>query len=99
MQSLYNGLIILFTAVNYDRKLYITLTTDLKKNYSSMPMPPNQTDSLVSKHKFGILKGHLHKTAKIGPIFVVRLNLPGCPSDFCKHLTDGHHIAQNQTER
>ncbi len=22
-----------------------------------------------------------------------------CPTDFCKHPTDGHHIAQNRTER
>ncbi len=44
------------------------------------------------------LKGHLHKTVKIGPIFTVRLILPGRLSDFCKHLTDRHHIAQNQTE-
>jgi hypothetical protein len=44
-------------------------------------------------------KGHLHKTAKIGPIFAVRLILPGRLSDFCKHLTDRHHIAQNRMER
>ncbi len=36
-------------------------------------------------------------TAKIGLIFAVQLILPGRPSDFCKHLTDRHHIAQNQT--
>jgi hypothetical protein len=41
--------------------------------------------------------GCLHKTAKMGPIFAVRLILPGCPSNFCKHLTDEHHIAQNRT--
>ncbi len=45
------------------------------------------------------LKGHLHQTAKICLIFVVRLILPGRPSDFCKYPTDGHHIAQNWTER
>jgi hypothetical protein len=28
----------------------------------------------------------------------VKLILPGHPSNFCKHLTDRHHIAQNQTE-
>jgi hypothetical protein len=44
-------------------------------------------------------KGCLHETAKIGPILDVRLILPGCPSDFCKHPIDGHHIAQNQMER
>jgi hypothetical protein len=46
-----------------------------------------------------LLKGRLHETAKIGPIFAVRLILPGRLSDFCKHLTDRHHIAQNQVER
>jgi hypothetical protein len=34
------------------------------------------------------LKGCLHETAKIGPIFAVQLILPGCPSNFCKHPTD-----------
>ncbi len=41
----------------------------------------------------------LHETAKIGLIFVVWLILPGHQSDFCKHPTDRHHIAQNQMER
>jgi hypothetical protein len=41
----------------------------------------------------------LHETAKISPIFAVRLILQGSPSDFCKHPNDKHHIAQNQTER
>jgi len=45
------------------------------------------------------LKSRLHQTAKIGLIFAVRLILPGHPSDFCKHLTNRHHIAQNHTER
>ncbi len=41
----------------------------------------------------------LHETAKISLILAVRLILPGQLSDFCKHLTDGHYIAQNWTER
>jgi hypothetical protein len=44
------------------------------------------------------IEGHLHETAQIGLIFAVKLILPGCLSNFCKHLTDRHHIAQNQTE-
>jgi hypothetical protein len=36
------------------------------------------------------------KQPKISPIFAVRLILPRHLSDFCKHLTDGHHIAQNR---
>jgi hypothetical protein len=55
--------------------------------------------SFKSGHQKISFKGHLHKTAKIGPIFAVRLILPGCLSDFCMHLTDRHHIAQNLTER
>jgi hypothetical protein len=46
-----------------------------------------------------VLKGRLHETVKIGLIFVVPLILPGRLSNFCKHPTDRHHIAQNQTER
>ncbi len=38
------------------------------------------------------------KQPKLVRFFAVRLILPGCLSDFCKHLTDGHHIAKNQTE-
>ncbi len=37
-------------------------------------------------------KGHLHKTAKISPIFAIRPILPGRPSDFCKHPTDRHTL-------
>jgi hypothetical protein len=44
-------------------------------------------------------KNCLHEKAKIGLIFAVRLILPGRPSDFCKHLTDRYHIAQNRMER
>jgi hypothetical protein len=44
-------------------------------------------------------KGRLHQRAKISLIFAVRLILPGHPFDFSKHLTNGHHIAQNHTER
>ncbi len=44
-------------------------------------------------------KGRLHKTAKISLIFAIRLILPGCLSNFCKHPTDEHYIAQNQMER
>ncbi len=44
---------------------------------------------------FHARKGHILETAKIGLIFAVRPILPGRLSDFCKHLTDGHHIAQN----
>ncbi len=48
---------------------------------------------------FSLVKCHLHETAKISLIFAVQLILPGHLSDLCKHLTDGHHIAQNQMER
>jgi hypothetical protein len=41
----------------------------------------------------------LHETAKIGLIFAVRPILPDCMSDFCKHPTNGHHIAQKWMER
>jgi hypothetical protein len=44
------------------------------------------------------VRGCLHETAKIGPMFAVRLILPGLPSDFCKHPTDRHHITQNLIE-
>ncbi len=53
---------------------------------------------ILSPLVFLALKGHIPETAKIGLIFAVRPILPGRPSDFCKHPTDGHHIAQNQTE-
>jgi hypothetical protein len=46
-----------------------------------------------------LIKGCLHKTAKVGLIFAVLSILPGCLSDFCNHLTNRNHIAQNQTER
>jgi hypothetical protein len=46
-----------------------------------------------------LLNGRLHETAKIGLIFAVRLILPGGLSNFCKHPTDRHHIAQNWMER
>jgi hypothetical protein len=43
----------------------------------------------------GTITPCLHKTAKICLIFAVRLILHSHLSDFCKHPTDGHHIAKN----
>ncbi len=56
-------------------------------------------DFLGCNLKISWIKGRLHETAKIDLIFAVQPILPGRLSDFCKHPTDGHHIAQNQTER
>ena len=62
----------------------------------SMIVKTGQMKVKVSSYS---LKGNLHKTAKIGEIFAVQLILPVPLSDFGKHPTDGHHIAQNRTER
>ncbi len=44
-----------------------------------------QFDEMTYRQFKGGLKGRLHETAQISQIFAVRPNLPGCPSDFCKH--------------
>ncbi len=70
------------------------------QSFSTLPTSTHKKTHFFSS-LFSIdvtLKGRLHETAKIGPTFAVQLILPGRPSDFCKHLTDAHHIAQNRTE-
>jgi len=57
--------------------------------------------NVMAKHSLTqeLLMPHLHETAKIGLIFAVRPILPGRLSNFCKHPTDGQHIAQKWMER